>query len=84
MMDVCEWFALCTNAATKTRPHPILGDVPICDRCDEKMDRIAGPSYGSDEPDELTRADADDAIRLHVRKENEDFEAARRRNGEGS
>lgn len=37
----CQWWALCYNAATKTRPHPILGDVPICDRCDAKLERIA-------------------------------------------
>lgn len=29
----CEWFALCDNIATKTITHPILGDVPVCDRC---------------------------------------------------
>jgi hypothetical protein len=29
----CEWFALCTNAATQLVSHPILGDVPACDRC---------------------------------------------------
>jgi len=30
----CRWFALCDNFATSIRPHPILGDVPICERCD--------------------------------------------------
>lgn len=34
---ICEWFALCDNPATTTRSHPILGDVPICDRCDAKV-----------------------------------------------
>lgn len=29
----CEWFAMCDNLATGTIPHPVLGDVPICDRC---------------------------------------------------
>jgi hypothetical protein len=29
----CQWFAYCTNEATGTTPHPILGDVPTCDRC---------------------------------------------------
>jgi hypothetical protein len=29
----CRWFAMCENAATGTMPHPVLGDVPICDRC---------------------------------------------------
>lgn len=37
---MCEWFALCTNDATGTMSHPILGDVPICDRCRDKIDRI--------------------------------------------
>lgn len=29
----CKWFALCQNDATGTSPHPVLGDVPTCDRC---------------------------------------------------
>jgi len=40
MTQLCEWFALCTNPATKTRPHPILGAVPICDRCDARIARL--------------------------------------------
>lgn len=37
----CSWWALCPNAATTTRPHPILGDVPICDSCDEKVEALS-------------------------------------------
>jgi len=33
----CRWFALCTNPATTLEPHPILGTVPICDRCAAKV-----------------------------------------------
>lgn len=33
LAGVCEWFALCTNPATDTEPHPVLGAVPICERC---------------------------------------------------
>lgn len=40
-MNTCEWYLICDNPATKTRPHPVLGDVPICDRCDEKADQLA-------------------------------------------
>jgi len=29
----CAWFARCTNPATGTTPHPVLGSVPTCDRC---------------------------------------------------
>ena len=29
----CEWFLLCTNPATGSTPHPVLGKVPTCDRC---------------------------------------------------
>lgn len=39
-MDVCQWFALCTNEAVTTEPHPILGDVPICQRCKDKNERL--------------------------------------------
>ena len=29
----CEWFLLCTNPATGSTPHSVLGSVPTCDRC---------------------------------------------------
>lgn len=32
----CEWFALCDREATGFIAHPILGTVPICDRCRAK------------------------------------------------
>jgi hypothetical protein len=31
--QICQWFLRCTNEATGTTPHPILGEVPTCDRC---------------------------------------------------
>jgi DNA-binding MarR family transcriptional regulator len=37
---LCQWFALCDHPATTTRSHPVLGEVPICDRCNSKMDRL--------------------------------------------
>lgn len=38
--QVCEWFARCVRRATTTRPHPILGDVPICAKCADWYDRM--------------------------------------------
>lgn len=32
----CRWWLLCENTATQTLSHPVLGDVPICDRCLQK------------------------------------------------
>ena len=40
VLRMCEWFALCDNPATKTRSHPVLGAVPICDRCDAKVEAL--------------------------------------------
>ena len=37
----CQWFALCDNEATTTRPHPTLGDVPICESCDDKVNGLS-------------------------------------------
>lgn len=34
--QLCEWYALCMNPAVGTTPHPILGNVPICQRCADK------------------------------------------------
>ena len=35
--EMCKWFALCDHPATQTRKHPVLGAVPICDRCEQKL-----------------------------------------------
>jgi hypothetical protein len=39
-VKTCQWWALCGNDATKVRHHPVLGDVPICDRCNVKVERL--------------------------------------------
>jgi hypothetical protein len=39
---ICQWFAMCTNRANGTLSHPILGDVPICDRCRSKDAALGG------------------------------------------
>ena len=33
----CQQFALCDNAATELVPHPILGAVPSCSRCFQRL-----------------------------------------------
>lgn len=35
--ETCEWFALCPNPADGTVSHPVLGDVPTCTRCADKL-----------------------------------------------
>jgi hypothetical protein len=30
------WFLACQNPATTTNSHPILGEVPICSRCEAR------------------------------------------------
>jgi hypothetical protein len=39
-VTVCEWFALCDHEATGTMSHPVLGAVPICDRCRLKVEAL--------------------------------------------
>lgn len=31
----CHWFARCDRPARQITPHPVLGDLPTCDRCHE-------------------------------------------------
>jgi len=35
--ETCRWFLLCENVATVDLPHPILGSVPTCQRCADKV-----------------------------------------------
>lgn len=37
---VCMWWAKCTNPANTLKDHPVLGKVPICKRCAEKLERL--------------------------------------------
>jgi hypothetical protein len=37
----CQWFARCGNDATTTRRHPVLGAVPICDRCNARVEALS-------------------------------------------
>lgn len=39
----CEWFARCTNETSQAAGHPVLGPVPICDRCADMLDIV--PEY---------------------------------------
>lgn len=34
----CQWFANCENPANGTMPHPVLGEVPICERCRKRAE----------------------------------------------
>lgn len=34
----CRWYALCDNAAVGATRHPVLGWVPVCQRCADKHD----------------------------------------------
>ena len=37
----CQTFILCSNEATTTIRNPVVGDVPCCQRCKDKMFCIA-------------------------------------------
>lgn len=34
---MCDWFLLCNNPPTGTVRHPILGSVPICQGCADRL-----------------------------------------------
>lgn len=35
---LCEWFARCGRPAVDLRAHPIIGGVPVCERCARFVD----------------------------------------------
>ncbi|QDF18479.1 hypothetical protein SEA_RACHALY_84 [Mycobacterium Phage Rachaly] len=37
----CMWFARCTNPANGLRDHPVLDQVPICQRCDDRVEALS-------------------------------------------
>lgn len=36
-LGTCQWFAMCDNVAIGTVTHPVLGNVPTCRRCADKL-----------------------------------------------
>lgn len=38
MVITCEWYVLCDKKADGIVHHPILGEVPTCQRCAIKHD----------------------------------------------
>ncbi|MUL61167.1 MULTISPECIES: hypothetical protein [unclassified Mycolicibacterium] len=38
---VCMWWARCVRPANTLKDHPVLGQVPICKPCAEKLDRLS-------------------------------------------
>lgn len=35
-MEQCQWYAACFNTAIGFVSHPIIGAVPVCQRCKDK------------------------------------------------
>jgi hypothetical protein len=36
----CQWYALCADDATGVIAHPTLGDVPACDACQGRYEKL--------------------------------------------
>jgi hypothetical protein len=49
-MPKCEWFLMCKNDAAGTADHPVLGRVPICERCAGMCDQTVSSFPPADEP----------------------------------
>jgi hypothetical protein len=39
---MCSWFLMCGLPATRNQFHPLLGQVPICDRCQQIYNHMKG------------------------------------------
>lgn len=35
---MCEWFLLCVRPAAGVVAHPVLGDVPTCRECADRLE----------------------------------------------
>lgn len=42
----CDWFAMCDRRAVLEVSHPILGHVPTCHRCAERVRRADAECTG--------------------------------------
>jgi hypothetical protein len=42
-VESCRWFVMCNEPATTFEPHPILGDVPICQGCKDTLANLRTP-----------------------------------------
>lgn len=40
---LCAWYARCTRPAVGATPHPILGPVPVCQRCADRHELVVMP-----------------------------------------
>jgi hypothetical protein len=38
---VCQWLAGCERPPVTTKAHRLLGDVPICQPCADRMERLS-------------------------------------------
>ena len=46
----CAVFALCDRSAVGFYPHPILGPVPSCKRCADRLGYVLGDAYLGPDP----------------------------------
>lgn len=78
---VCEYFAKCTNDADGTVTNPVLGPVPTCRRCADKMEQVLvpWPEPRGVAADEYERRLAGDPSRLLVEDVQARSDDARRR-----
>jgi len=44
--ETCRWFLRCTRSSAGSRRHPVLGLVPICKECAEKVARLEAETKG--------------------------------------
>lgn len=46
---VCEWFALCLEPVAYLVSHPVLGQVPTCQRCAVRSGHVPSEGKGQSE-----------------------------------
>jgi hypothetical protein len=63
---LCAWYLKCENPATRLVPHPVLGNVPACERCAKLAGHAEPPQYHNADGTVDEMPEAADLAAVHI------------------